>query len=85
MNALVWLFVRSNWKPIALVVGVLALVAWHTLQVYNAWHDGRAALAAEQAAEAKRRSDNANAANAAAAKCSLDPTCRLQDDGHRRD
>ena len=85
MSALVWLFVRSNWKPIALVVGVLALVAWHKLQVNEAWRAGRAALESEQAAEAKRRNDNANAANDAAAKCARDPACLLQSDGHRRD
>jgi hypothetical protein len=85
MSALVWLFVRANWKPIAIVMGFLALLAWHKLQVRNAWYDGRAALVAEQTVEAKRRNDNANAANDAAAKCARDPACLLQSDGHRRD
>ena len=85
MSALVWLFVRSNWKAFALVAGLLALLAWHKVQVNNAWYAGRAALVAEQAAEAKRRNDNANAANDAAAKCARDPACLLQSDGHRRD
>lgn len=85
MNALLWLFVRAYWKPVALAAGLLALLAWHKVQVNNAWYAGRDALVAEQAAEAKRRNDNANAANDAAAKCSLDPKCLRENDGHRRD
>ena len=85
MNALLWLFVRAYWKPVALAAGLLALLAWHKVQVNNAWYAGRDALVAEQAAEAKRRNDNANAANDAAAKCSLDDACRMRDDGYRRD
>lgn len=85
MNALLWLFVRAYWKPVALAAGLLALLAWHKVQVNNAWYAGRDALVAEQAAEAKRRNDNANAANDAAAKCARDPACLLQSDGHRRD
>lgn len=85
MMLLGWAFVKSNWKALALVGGFLALLAWHKVQVNEAWRDGRAALVAEQAAEAKRRNDNANAANDASAKCALDDACRMQDDGHRRD
>lgn len=85
MITLIWLFVRSNWKLIAIVTSLFTLLTWHKLQVRNAWYEGRAALVAEQAVEAKRRNDNANAANDAAAKCSLDPACLLQSDGHRRD
>lgn len=78
-------FIRANWKAIGIVVGLLALVAWHKIQVNQAWHAGRDALIAEQAEEAKRRNADAQAADAAARKCSADPACRLQDDGHRRD
>jgi len=85
MITLALAFARANWKPIALVVGLLAILAWHKVQVRNAWYEGRAALVAEQAAEAKRRNDNANAANDAAAECARDPACLMQSDGHRRD
>lgn len=85
MISLALTFARANWKPIALGVGLLALVVWHKVQVRNAWYDGRAALVAEQAAEAARRNADANAANDAAAKCARDPACLLQSDGHRRD
>lgn len=78
-------FVAANWKAIGLVVGFLAVLGWHQLQIHKAWRAGREALIAEQAEEAKRRNADAQNADAAARKCSADPACRLQDDGHRRD
>ena len=85
MMTLVWLFVKANWKSIALVVGLLALFAWHKMQVNQAWTEGREALRVEQRAEAQRRDADANAADAAARKCGDDPACLLRNDGHRRD
>jgi hypothetical protein len=83
--ALIWPLVKANWKVIGIVLAVLALLTWHKIQVNQAWRDGRAALKAEQAAEAKRRNDDANAADADARRCASDPACLLQDDGNRRD
>ena len=85
MTALVWLFVKANWKLIALVAVLTMLASWHHIQINKAWHAGRAALQVEQAVEAQRRNTNANAANDAAAKCARNPACLLQDDGNRRD
>lgn len=82
---LVKAFLLNNWRLIAIGGIALALVVWHKVEVSRAWHAGRAALVAEQAAEAKRRNDNAQEADAAARRCAADPACRLQDDGHRRD
>lgn len=78
-------FLTAYWKPLALVAGVLALIGWHKWEVSRAWHAGRAALVAEQAEEAKKRGSDAQKADDAARRCSADPACRLQDDGHRRD
>lgn len=82
---LIQAFVKANWKFIAIAAGILALVGWHQLQVSKAWHLGRKALLAEQAEEAKRRNADAQEADAAARKCAADPSCRMQDDGFRRD
>lgn len=82
---LIQAFVAKNWRVIGVVVGFLTVMAWHQLQVNKAWNAGRAALLSEQAEEAKRRNADAQAADAAARKCSADPACRLQDDGFRRD
>lgn len=82
---LIQAFLKANWKPIAIVIGLLGLWTWHKIEVNKAWHAGRAALIAEQAEEAKRRNADAQAADAAARRCAADPACRLQDDGHRRD
>ena len=78
-------FLAANWKPIAAVLAVLGLIGWHKVQINAAWRDGRNALIAEQAEEAKRRNADAQAADDASRKCSSDPACRLQDDGFRRD
>jgi hypothetical protein len=78
-------FLKANWKPVAAAGVVLFGVVWHKLQVQEAWTAGRAALLAEQAEEAKRRNENAQAADAVARKCAANPACRLLDDGHRRD
>lgn len=82
---LIQAFVAKNWRVIGVVVGFLLVLGWHQLQVNKAWREGRAALIQEQADEAKRRNADAQAADAAARKCSADPACRLQNDGHRRD
>lgn len=78
-------FLKANWKPLAIVAAVLVLWTWHKIEVNKAWNAGRSALIAEQVEEAKRRNADAQAADAAARKCAVDPACRLQDDGHRRD
>jgi len=75
----------KNWKIVAIAVAIAALLAWHKVQVNNAWYAGRNALEQEQAAEAKRRNDNANAANDAAAACARDPACLLRPDRNARD
>lgn len=85
MEYLTWQFVKSNWRSIALVVAFVALFGWHKVQVWSAYKEGRAAVIAEQAKEAQRRDDNAKAADDDARKCAADPTCRLRDDGWRRD
>ena len=78
-------FLLNNWRLIAIGGIALALVVWHKVEVSRAWHAGRAALVAEQAAEAKRRNDNAQEADAAARRCAKDPICAVSNDGHRRD
>ena len=82
---IIWTFIRAYWKPIALVVGLLALLAWHKVQVNNAWHAGQEALKIEQKREAERRDADAKTADDAVRKCADDPACLMRDDGHRRD
>ena len=82
---LVWTFIRAYWKPIALVAALLALVAWHKVQVNSAWHEGRTALVAEQRKEAEKRDADAKAADDAVRECARDNTCILRDDPYRRD
>lgn len=77
-------FLRANWRAIAVVVGLGILWVWHKSEVNQAWYAGRAALKAEQRAEAQRRDADAKAADDAVRECARDSTCLLRDDGHRR-
>lgn len=76
---------KANWKLIAIGGAILALFTWHKLEVRSAYKEGRAAVLLEQKHEAAKRNGDANAAQAAHDKCRLNPTCRLSDDGNRRD
>lgn len=78
-------FARVYWKQIAAVVALLALVAWHKVQVRDAWYEGRAALVAEQRKEAEKRDADAKAADDAVRKCADDPACLMRNDPYRRD
>ncbi|MBX9760361.1 MAG: hypothetical protein K2Y29_16400 [Beijerinckiaceae bacterium] len=80
-----WAFVKAHWRGFAIGGAVLAVIAYHNVQVYRAYYAGRDAVLAEQKAEAQRRSKNAQTADDAARDCARDPSCRLRDDGHRRD
>ena len=80
-----WGFAKTHWRSLSIAFALLALFAWHKIEVRSAYKEGRAAILAEQAAEAKRRDDNAKAADDDSRKCAADPSCRLRDDGWRRD
>lgn len=75
----------TYWKPILAVALLVSVWAWHQGKVNEAWNDGRAALLAEQAEDAKRRQSDAQEADAAARRCAASDTCRMQNDGFRRD
>lgn len=78
-------FLKANWKYVILVAGLVALWSWHKIEVNRAWYEGRAALRAEQAEEAKRRHKDAQEADAAVRECARDPACLLRKDPNRRD
>jgi len=75
----------TNWRlvlGVAVVFG-LGLAAWRIDS--RAYERGRASALAEQAAIIEGKTDAANALEDARRRCNLDPACRLQDDGYRRD
>lgn len=72
-------------RVVAVAVAVIAAWWWHTGAVEQARLEGRQQLQQEQAAEAERRHDEAKRRSADSDACQRDPTCRMQDDGFRRD
>jgi hypothetical protein len=80
-----WAFLKANWKPFLVGAAILSVFVYHKVQVGLAWRQGRESIIIEQKAEAQRRDNDANAADAASRKCSGDPDCLMRDDGHRRD
>ena len=78
-------FAKANWKALSLAGLVLGAYLWHKWEVRTAYRHGREAVLLEQKAEAARRNNDAETANAASAECQRNPACRLSDDGHRRD
>lgn len=79
-----WPFVKANWKALSLAGLVLGAYLWHKWEVRTAYQHGREAVLLEQKAEAARRNNDAETANAASAECQRNPACRLRDDGWRR-
>lgn len=78
-------FAKAHWRSLSIAFALLALFAWHKIEVGKAYREGRAAIIAEQAREAQRRDENAKTAEDDARQCAADPSCRLRDDGWRRD
>ena len=71
-----------NWLTIA---GVLAIVGGVIWLREASWNAGYAAKTAEIIADETKRTNDANEADRAAAKCAADPACRVQSDRYRRD
>lgn len=83
MAALAWAL--ANWKLIAAGAVVAALAAGAITINNRAYERCYATHQAEQAAKTQEKTDAANRANDDAARCALDPACRLRDDGYRRE
>lgn len=73
------------WRYIATVAALASAYGWYKIQIRKAYTAGRTAVILEQKAEAARRNQDANAADAATRQCQLNPACRLSNDGYRRD
>lgn len=75
----------ANWKLVLVGLALLGAGAL-VLKINNDAYDrGYAAYQAEVAAATREKTDAANRADSDAARCSLDPACRLRDDGFKRD
>jgi hypothetical protein len=66
----------------ASAITVLSLLTWAFIAIKDA---GRQEERVERAAEVRKRLNDATLADTATARCLADPTCRLSDDGYRRD
>lgn len=83
MAALAWAL--ANWRLIAAGAVLVALAAGAVTLNNRAYERGYASHQAEQAAQIQEKTNAANRADDLAVRCSLDPTCRLRDDGFRRE
>ncbi|MEP9368645.1 hypothetical protein [Xanthobacter sp. VNH20] len=87
MAALAWAL--ANWKLVAAgaaFVAVIGALAAAGITINNrAYERGYATHQAEQAVISQEKTNAANRADDAAARCALDPDCRLRDDGYRRE
>lgn len=79
----------ANWKLVAAgaaFVAITGALAAGALTINNrAYERGYATHQAEQAAQIQEKTNAANRADDAAARCALDPDCRMRDDGWRRE
>jgi hypothetical protein len=73
------------WKPIAVGLAIFGLVVFYNIKIHEAREDGRRQLRAEQVSDFLKKNKDATDADDASRKCSLDPACRMQSDGFRRD
>lgn len=73
------------WKPIAVGLIIVGLVIFYNIKIHEAKEEGRRQLRAEQISDFLKKSKDASDADDAARKCSLDPACRMKNDGYRRD
>jgi len=76
-----WLQIKLALKVAAVLTAGWFAWSWND----RAWQRGYDARIAEETATVKEKTDAANRADGDAARCVLDPACRVQNDGFRRD